>query len=240
VLNVAPTNLVITSGPRSPVAVGTAVSLQATFTDPGSLDTESGTWTWGDGTSSPALITGSAGSFQAMGGHTYTTPGVFEPELRVTDDDGGTAAASFQYVVVYAPAGAFVTGTGSISVAPGAFTDDPTVSGLGRFGFVARYTAGASVPTGRTDFRVAGGALEFNSTAYDWLVASGDVALLRGSGKLNDVEGYVFQVTARDGERLRETDRFQIQIWDRAGRLVFDSSRGSDTAISGGNIVVHQ
>ena len=111
ITNVSPTVGLITA-PLEPVLVGTEVTISANFTDPGTLDTHTGTIDWGDGLVLPATVTETGGSGSVSGMHTYTMPGVYTLQVSVTDDDGGIGAYIFKYVVVYDPSGGFVTGGG--------------------------------------------------------------------------------------------------------------------------------
>ena len=63
----------------------------------------------------------------------------------MTDDDGGSGLAQFQRMVVYDPAGGFVTGGGWINSPAGAYRADPALTGRANFGFVSKYKKGATV-----------------------------------------------------------------------------------------------
>jgi hypothetical protein len=100
--NVAP---VTNAGADLTVNEGAAVSLApATFTDPGFLDTETATITWGDG--SPAeigVVSFSAGSGTVSGAHTYVDNGLYTVTVEVCDDDGGCGADSLVVTVLNVP-----------------------------------------------------------------------------------------------------------------------------------------
>ncbi len=66
VRNVAPT-LGTISGPSECVRVNTGISLNASFSDPGVLDTHAAIWEWGDGTTSAGLVTETDGSGLGLG-----------------------------------------------------------------------------------------------------------------------------------------------------------------------------
>ncbi len=72
------------------------VNIIATFKDPGSLDTFTAAWKWGDGTTS----TGAVSSKTVTGSHIYTKPGVYLISLMITDKDGGVAKTSYWIVVL--------------------------------------------------------------------------------------------------------------------------------------------
>ena len=70
--NVAPTVGAITA-PVAPVALGTEVAASAGFTDPGTADTHTALFDWGDG----ATSAGEVNAGLASGTHSYATPGVY-------------------------------------------------------------------------------------------------------------------------------------------------------------------
>jgi Calx-beta domain/PKD domain len=67
------------------------VAVSGSFTDPGTADTHTATIAWGDGSTSPASVTGHT---VAATSHTYAAAGPFTITLKVTDDDGGIGTAS--------------------------------------------------------------------------------------------------------------------------------------------------
>ncbi len=174
------------------------------------------------------------------GAHTYTEPGVYTIQLTVTDDDGGSGQSVFRYVVVYDPAGGFVTGGGWFDSPPGAFTADPTLTGKASFGFVSKYKKGAATPTGNTEFQFKAGDLNFHSSTYEWLVitkADGN-AQYKGSGTINSMGDYRFMLWAHDGP-----DEFRIRIWledeeSAVETVVYDN--GFRQGLGGGSIVIHK
>ena len=94
-----------------------------------------------------------------------------------TDDDTGAKTQSVM-AVVYDPSEGFVTGGGWIDSPTGAYTADPTLAGRAGFGFVSKYQKGATVPSGKTEFKFEAGSFYFESKAYEWLVVAGR----RGTG----------------------------------------------------------
>jgi hypothetical protein len=85
--------------------VGVPVTLNATFTDPGKPDTQTGAVDWGDGTS---LDTSFASFTDARNGatgqlrdrHAYAAPGTFTLTATITDDDGGATPVQLTLRVV--------------------------------------------------------------------------------------------------------------------------------------------
>jgi hypothetical protein len=166
----------------------------------------------------------------------------------VTDKDGGSGQAIFQYVVVYDPSAGFVTGGGWINSPAGAYTPDPSLTGRATFGFVSKYQHGATVPTGNTQFTFHVASMNFNSTSYDWLVIAGARAQYKGTGTINGSGNYGFMLTAIDGQINGggEVDKFRIKIWDKTtGQIIYDNQMGAGddasptTEIAGGSIVIH-
>jgi hypothetical protein len=235
--------------PVDPLQIGTPISTSAGFTDPGTTDTHTATWNWGDGPSWAGTVTESNGSGTVTGSHTYAVAGVYTVALTVADDDGSSGQSAYQFVVVYDPSAGFVTGGGWINSPAGAFPANPALTGKANFGFVARYQNGATVPTGNTEFQFQLGNIDFKSTSYDWLVVSGAKARYHGVGTINGAGSYGFELTAWDGQVSGGggTDRFRIKIWDQnqGNSVVYDNQMGAadgadpTTVLGGGSIVIH-
>ena len=237
VINVVPTVGPITA-PIGPLSVGTAVEASATFTDPGTADTHTALWNWGDGTTSQGTVTETS----VAGSHIYTTAGIYTVTLTVTDDDGGAGSATYTYVVIYDPTGGFVTGGGWINSPVGAYMADPNLTGHANFNVNSKYQNGAQVPTGVTEFQFQVADLNFHSIAYEWLVIVGTRAQYKGTGTINGQDEYGFMLTAIDGT----PDSFRIKIWNKANEeIVYDNKNGSSdtgndaTELGGGSIVIH-
>ncbi|MCC5669342.1 PKD domain-containing protein [Nostoc sp. CHAB 5784] len=80
--NVAP---VVNAGADLTTDEGTAVSFNGSFIDPGSKDTHTIEWNFGDGSTTTNILNPT---------HTYTTDGVYTATLTVTDNDGATSSNS--------------------------------------------------------------------------------------------------------------------------------------------------
>jgi hypothetical protein len=76
---------------------------QRRFPDPGTADTHTAVWDWGDGSTSAGIVTEVNGSGSVTGSHAYTAVGKYTITLTVTDDDGASDSSVFQYVVVFDP-----------------------------------------------------------------------------------------------------------------------------------------
>jgi hypothetical protein len=251
VTNVDPTITGLDAVPNV-MAVNNTTTVTATFTDPGTADTHTCTFSWDDGLpATNGTVSEAGGSGSCTGTRTYTAAGVYAVTVTVTDDDGGSAADTYEFVVVYDPSAGFVTGGGWINSPPGAYIANPSLVGKANFGFVSKYKKGASLPDGSTEFQFKAGDLNFHSSSYQWLVVSGPKAQYKGVGTINGAGNYGFLLTATDGQINGGggVDKFRIKIWDKdsADAIVYDNAPGSDDidkvnpqAIGGGSIVVHK
>lgn len=256
--NVVPL-IVSVTGPSSPLALGSSASVTANFTNVGSQDTHTCTFSWDDSTSSSGSVTESGGNGSCTASHTYAAAGVYTVGATVKDDDTGSASQNFEFIVIYDPSAGFVTGGGWIMSPSGACklswcTDSTT--GRANFGFVSKYKKGATIPTGETEFQFQAGNLNFHSDSYQWLVVSGCKAQYKGSGTINGVSGYGFLLTAYDAQAGSggscsgsTADRFRIKVWRLSDSVIVYDNRMSVSddidntdpqAISGGSVVVHK
>ncbi len=97
VANVAPSVSAITA-PAKDVRYETA-NFSASFTDPGTLDTHTVTWNFGDG-STPTTTSLAAGVTGAVSSsHVYTVAGTYTVTLTVTDKDGGVGSSTKSFTV---------------------------------------------------------------------------------------------------------------------------------------------
>lgn len=175
VTNVAPTAHITAPAGGTIVPTGTPVGFAGSFTDPGTLDTQTATWSFGATGLSTRQV------FTAAGFPTVT--------LTVTDKDGGVGTASIGLVVV---------NTHASTIGAGWFR---TGAGRTSFVFVAGYAG--STPRGRVELETPRG--EFDSTSYRYLVVSGSTFELDGVGTFNGTRGVPFHLSGVDGrpDRLR-------------------------------------
>jgi hypothetical protein len=244
--NLAPTMSAITA-PLAPTAINTAVTASARFTNPDG-NNQTAVWNWGDGTTSAGAVSQAGTGGTVSGSHSFSTDGVFTLTLTVTDAKGGGSGQSvFQYVVAYNPSGGFVTGGGWMTSPAGADAANPALTGKANFGLNAKYKAGATVPTGDTEFQFPAANLDFHSASYDWLVITTNQAQYQGSGTINGAGNYGFLVTAQDNGGHSTPDLFRIKIWNKNNNnaVVYDTQPGAATtaapatALGGGRIQVH-
>lgn len=92
--NVAPVATITSATGPAPLVVTPQESLSfaGSFTDPGTLDTHTATWNFGDGSVSTASY-GPGGSASLSASHSYTAAGTYAVTLTVSDDDGGVGQA---------------------------------------------------------------------------------------------------------------------------------------------------
>jgi len=128
--NVAPVITGVT-GPTGSLGVGAAANVTANFTDAGTLDTHSCSFSWGDTQTGAGSLTEAHGSGSCAASHSYTTPGVYTVSVTVTDKDGDSATNSTLKVTVVntLPSSLSVAATptsineGGTTTVNGSFTD---------------------------------------------------------------------------------------------------------------------
>ena len=195
------------------------LAVTADFTDVGVLDTHTAQFSWGDGSSSPGIVTETNGSGSAEGSHLYAQPGTYTISVTVWDDDGAWDTATVGQVFVYDPDD-FVTGGGWVQSPIGASTENPDHTGKLTFGFVARY--GQTGDTAGSFQANLHQGLNIHASSIDYLAISGGIAEFGGTARVNGVPGYTFDVVAID-ERSAPTDsdKFWLQIHTAGGDLLY-------------------
>jgi hypothetical protein len=238
--------------PSALVAVGEDLDFTVVFTIPNTVDLDTATWDWGDGGisdcppgSAACMVDPGDGIVGTLAGsHAYSEPGIYTVQATVLDRFGQVDTSTFEFVVVYDASGGFATGGGWINSQAGAYKPDPTLAGKATFGFVSKYKKGATVPTGRTEFKFQVADVSFHSDTYHWLVVNqnGTNAQFKGDGTVNGAAGpggdnYQFMIWAKDDS----SDTFRIKIWymdSETPIVVYDN--GVKQPIDGGNIAVHK
>jgi hypothetical protein len=228
------------------VPIGTNINTTSPFTDPGTDDTHTAIWTWGDGTSSPGAVSEISGSGDVDGSHTYNDAGEYVIKLTVTDDDGGVGTATTQ-VLVYDPRD-FVTGGGWFWLPEGSCPSCGNGKIKVTYGLVAKYHKNLDLPTGSTEVQFHDGDINFHARDYEWLVITGPKAIYEGVGTINGEGSYGFILSVIDGKLSNANgnkDLFRIKIWNNAtGDLVVDTQMGDPdfadpTTPVQGSIVIH-
>ena len=79
------------TGPTTGIP-GQPLAYSAPFTDTGKLDTHTGTFAWGDGTSTTVNASEASGSGTVSATHTYAAVGTYTITLTVADDEGTLSA----------------------------------------------------------------------------------------------------------------------------------------------------
>uniref|UniRef100_UPI002585C7C5 HYR domain-containing protein n=1 Tax=Algoriphagus sp. TaxID=1872435 RepID=UPI002585C7C5 len=231
------------SGPLDPVQVNNPITVFAQI----SGEVMSAKWIWDNG--DETVLSKPFGDFATQ--YTYSTPGVYQIRLVLADACGNETLGLTDLAVIFDPNGGFITGGGWIWSPKGAYQVDQEAEGRANFGFVAKYRKGSNKVDGNTEFQFRNGNLNFNSTSHEEmsLVIAGHRGIYKGKGTINREEGYSFMVSAIDGNLQDpvESDKFRIKIWETAsGSIVYDNQLGTSdnavatSAISGGNIVIHQ
>lgn len=227
VVNASPTVSVTAPPSGADYRVGSPVAVTASFTDAGADDVHACSFAWDDGTApQPGIVTEAGGSGTCAGSRTFPAAGVYTVSVTVDDGAGGVDTAS-TLIVVYDPRPRLVTGGGFLVSPAGAYRPQPNAVRPALFGFSARYRTGATTPIGATSFHLLRTPLNFQSTAYDWLVITGARAQLKGSGTINGTGRFGFLLTLGDGRLTGGIggDLLRMKIWNRdAGNsVVYDN-----------------
>jgi hypothetical protein len=97
VLNVAPT---VDAGLDTNIISGETYFVNATFTDPGILDTHSATIDFGTSSGAePGVVGQGAGFGTVSGSHQYLVPGLYKVEVCVTDDEGDQGCSTLTLTI---------------------------------------------------------------------------------------------------------------------------------------------
>ncbi|RPI78088.1 MAG: PKD domain-containing protein, partial [Desulfobacteraceae bacterium] len=210
--------------PAAPVSIHQPVKVSASFEDPGIRDTHKAEWNWGDGRTSPGVIVELNGAGTVSGKHIYKSPGLYKVTLTVTDQDGASARAFYEYVVVYNPH-SFTSGSGWIQSPLGAFPADPAATGYAGFHFTVKNKKHSGNTEGRVEFRLKSGNLHFQATDFTWLVADWSRARVKGAGTINGQGTCFFNLEVMESRR-HHPPTFHIKIWqdlNGAEQIVYDN-----------------
>ncbi|HEU6439981.1 MAG TPA: PKD domain-containing protein, partial [Terriglobales bacterium] len=210
VTNVVPTFTKVTI--PATVKLGSAASMSATFTDPGTTESYQAVWTWGDDTSTTISLGAGVRSFAAS--HIYVKSGAYSVNVAVSD--GGDTVYYNSGIAVYDPART-LTGSGTFVSSAGSCALGPKCAGAstGTFSFSASYAKGATKPTVCFSFSAAG--VTFTETSAEYFTASDGIGGVWGTGTLNGVKGYRFSLNVVDGK----PDVFVIDVLDSKGNDLY-------------------
>ncbi|WP_436763651.1 PKD domain-containing protein [Streptosporangium sp. V21-05] len=211
------------------VSIDTPITLKASFTDPGTADTHTATWTV-NGQQLPATLTEHNGHGTATRSHVFTKAGRYPISVTVTDDDTtatttDTIGDQKASIIVYDPATS-VVGAGLTPSPAGScqLNTGCAKAGMAAFTLVARYLRRTGAPTGVLTYDAPGFSLR--DTSYTVLAAADGGAILRGTGRVNTVTKVTFEVTAVDsGKPLDRADRLRLKVWRENGELIYDNQR---------------
>ncbi len=245
VVNVAPSVTAITAS-LNPIAINTAMTASASFTDAGVLDTHTAVWNWGDGTTSVGTVSENNGTGAVLNSHSYVTAGVYEITLTVTDDDNGVGSNLYQYQTVYDANAGWAAGSKEFDSPAGSIVGNTSLPGKASFGFQVKYQQGDMVPSGKNvEFSFPAGNIDFTSSSYQWLVVSGTKATFKATGTLNGLPGYTILVSAIDQGNGQQNGLIRIQLKNPSNTIVYDTQSGAAdtvnpvTPVSKGKIAVH-
>ncbi len=224
--------------PSSPVALGTAITLNAAITD-----TVSGPYTaeinWGDGQASTLMNVAGPG---LTAPHTYATANSYSIAVKVSRGSSfGTS--SFSPVVVFDPDGGSLEGNGWFNAPLGSFPANPSFAGKVQFESNAKYEKKDNSLKGNLKVNLPG--KDFKASSLSWLTVNGSKALVSGTGTIDNRGSYNIIVSGIDGkiDGKKLPDKVRIKIWDSAtGQIIYDNQM--DAAINaaptlvlgGGNI----
>lgn len=240
---ISPPNVGAISVSNPVVQVNSSITASASFSDADTTDTHTAIWNWGDGTTSTGTVTESNGSGTVgADSHTYTAAGVYTVTLTVSDDDGTSGQAIYQYASVYNPTAQGLFSAGEHFSSPaGAYPANSNLTGTVKFGLSYKYQS--TMPVGDKQFTMNFNAanLLFNATSVSSLVISNGMATLTGTGTINGgSQSYNFLVTGVNGGGIR------IQITDPSNNnnIIYDTQpeaavSATPTTPVSGHVVVH-
>ena len=101
VMNVPPTAKITGFSGSSALVLTTQedVNFSGTFSDPGTADSHTAIWTFGDGVTSSTTTIAAGGPTTLSATHSYSAAGTYTVKLTVTDEDGAVGGATTQVIV---------------------------------------------------------------------------------------------------------------------------------------------
>ena len=211
--------------PAPPVAIGTTVTVSASFAYDSSHGSCTAVWNWGDGTTSAGTVAEANGSGSVAASHVYHVGGAYPVTLTVTDSDGASGkSTAVPGVVVWQPVTGRLTGNLHLFSPLDSLPSDPSFTGNATLQLQADFSANGA-PKGKVSLKLKAAHLSFKSTGIDWLAINGRGLLLQGRGTIDGTEAVRFFVSATGGSG---SGKIRIRVWDQAtGAVVYDSQPGA-------------
>lgn len=176
---------------------------------------QSANWSWGDGTSTRAeTVSERGGGGNAGATHVYDTPGIYTVTANLLDRSGSGATVS-RDIVVYAPSGAVIGGSGSFMSPRDANRHGRARPGKAGFVFLAPAGPDKGSVGVRPQLRFNADGLSFRSENFSLAALEGSRARFEGSGTVNGArDEYRFSLaTSVDVAGTNEPARFGLRIW---------------------------
>lgn len=157
----------------------------------------------------------------------FSTPGVYEICVRARDTSNNVSSVACITQVVVDPSGGRLQASGQYTAPKKAIFQTPAYSGRATFSLTAGYAnSSAAAPQGAFTLTHAGNTLRFQSSSLDWLIVNGSSGVVRGTGALNGVAGYTFEVSFKDNGS-GTSDVLRVRIWHAATTTqVYDTQPG--------------
>jgi hypothetical protein len=217
----APPEILSFDGPEEPLSYKLEAWADATFVDPEGDEGLFVSLEWGDGnvTSPEPVFTEGTGAISDT--HFYGEPGIYTLTITVTDSLGASTTETFDYAVMYDPAGRKILA--SVQV-----VDEVPLMHLGVNVTPQKKTG---VPKGHVRFNPVGAGFGdgFDSTGIDYLLIFGDWGIVTGTSTIDGEGAYQFLVSALDQDEKGGIDAFRVLIWNEDG-VVYDTQPGDDAA----------
>lgn len=223
---------------------GALLTFSASFTDADPRDLHTATWDWGDGATSPGIVSERNGRGIVSGQHVYESEG-FEYTIVLTVTDSSGKRSSTRWDLIVLPAPDYIAGQGSLIAPPGAAGAAGGRPGVARFAFMSPPAKDAQA-AGRARVRFDTPGMRFRSSKVDSMEAQGLQVRYRGSGSLNGKQGYQFMLAAtRAAEAGRQVERAHVRIWHRDPRsgaevVDYDNAPGAHAAAAGSQRVIDE
>lgn len=223
------------------IIINGAATYSAGYTD---NNVVSATWNWGDGSTTEGTIANN----MVIGVHSYSATGLYTVTLTVVDACGESDTSVYTYVPVFDPNEGHITGGGFITSQPGDLVSNVSAQGKSNYGFQGKYLNNGRLQ-GTMNFHLNSAGFKFKSEEAQWMVIMDDNAVMKGTGRINDVAGFSYVATMVDihvNDRA-PNDRFRIKIYETAsGNVIYDNEAGvaldveTQEQIDKGTVVIHR